>query len=46
LICYQDYLMNAYLWLLLGILFRLPQLAQEAIRIEAAEKLSSEHGQV
>src|SRR5580692_7936613 len=46
LICYQDYLMNAYLWLLLGILFRLPQLAQEAIHIEAAEKLSSEHGQV
>jgi len=46
LICYQDYLMNAYLWLLLGILFRLPQLAQEAIRIEASEKLSSEHGQV
>ena len=25
---YQDYLLNAYLWLLLGILFRLPSLAQ------------------
>jgi len=24
---YQDYVMNAYLWLLLGILFRLPTIA-------------------
>ena len=46
LICYQDYLMNAYLWLLLGILFRLPQLAQETLQIESAEKLASAHGQV
>jgi hypothetical protein len=27
---YQDYVMNAYLWLLLGILFRLPKLALSA----------------
>jgi hypothetical protein len=42
---YQDYVLNAYLWILLGILFRLPQLAQETIQLEAAEKLASEHGQ-
>ena len=27
---YQDFILNAYLWLLLGILFRLPRLAQAA----------------
>ncbi len=27
-IAYQDYVMNAYLWLMLGILFRLPELAK------------------
>jgi hypothetical protein len=27
---YQDFIMNAYLWLLLGILFRLPKLALDA----------------
>jgi hypothetical protein len=27
---YQDFILNAYLWLLLGILFRLPKLALEA----------------
>jgi len=27
---YQDFVLNAYLWLLLGILFRLPKLAQDA----------------
>ena len=27
---YQDFIMNAYLWLLLGILFRLPKLAVDA----------------
>jgi hypothetical protein len=27
---YQDFVMNAYLWVLLGILFRLPKLAQAA----------------
>jgi predicted exporter len=31
---YQNYIMNAYLWLLIGVLFRLPQLArnQQALR--------------
>jgi hypothetical protein len=27
---YQDFVLNAYLWLLLGILFRLPKLAEAA----------------
>jgi hypothetical protein len=27
---YQNYVMNAYLWLLIGVLFRLPQLAADA----------------
>jgi len=27
---YQDFVLNAYLWLLLGILFRLPSLALSA----------------
>jgi hypothetical protein len=27
---YQDFILNAYLWLLLGVLFRLPKLALEA----------------
>jgi hypothetical protein len=44
-ISYQDYLMNAYLWILLGILFRLPKLAQETVQIEAAVDLLSGHGQ-
>jgi hypothetical protein len=42
---YQDYVLNAYLWILLGILFRLPLLAQETIQIEAAANLASAHGQ-
>jgi hypothetical protein len=42
---YQDYLMNSYLWILLGILFRLPQLAQETIQIETAANLASANGQ-
>jgi hypothetical protein len=45
-ISYQDYLMNAYLWILLGILFRLPQLAEETIQSEAAEGFTSPQGQV
>ncbi len=27
---YEDYVLNAYLWLLLGILFRLPSIALSA----------------
>jgi hypothetical protein len=44
-ISYQDYLMNAYLWILLGILFRLPQLALETLQPEAAANLASADGQ-
>lgn len=33
---YQDFVMNAYLWLLLGILFRLPKLALDAQLATAA----------
>jgi hypothetical protein len=44
-ISYQDYLMNSYLWILLGILFRLPQMARETIQIEADANLAAEHGQ-
>ena len=33
-VAYQDFIMNAYLWTLLGILFRLPTLAQEEIRAQ------------
>ncbi len=34
---YQDFILNAYLWLLLGILFRL-QTMPEAVRLAEAEK--------
>jgi hypothetical protein len=44
-IAYQDYLLNSYFWILMGILFRLPQLAQETIQQEAAANLASAHGQ-
>jgi hypothetical protein len=43
---YQDYVMNAYLWILLGILFRLPDLAQKAADVDAPARLASEPGQV
>jgi len=35
---YQDYVMNAYLWLLLGILFRLPDIAQQAVELSATAR--------
>jgi hypothetical protein len=38
---YQDFVLNAYLWLLLGILFRLPKLAQAAQLTQAAQVTSS-----
>ena len=44
-ISYQDYLMNSYVWVLLGILFRLPQLAQETVQLEASANLASANGQ-
>ncbi|HET6930419.1 MAG TPA: hypothetical protein VFI45_08865 [Candidatus Acidoferrum sp.] len=42
---YQDYVMNAYLWILLGILFRLPDLAQKTMDMEATANLAAESGQ-
>ena len=43
---YQDYVMNAYLWLLLGILFRLPGIAQQALGSAVTANLAPEPGQV
>jgi len=37
---YQDFILNCYLWLLVGILFRLPSLAASA-RAEAASSAQS-----
>jgi len=39
---YQDYVMNAYLWFLLGILFRLPDLARKTVELDAAPMLAAE----
>jgi hypothetical protein len=39
-VAYQDYVMNAYLWILLGILFRLPDVARH--ETHAALKMLSE----
>lgn len=44
-VSYQDYLMNAYFWLLLGMLFRLPEICQKAQEAQAAAQLVSESGQ-
>ena len=38
---YQDFVLNAYLWLLLGILFRLPKLAEAAQLTHAAQVTTS-----
>jgi hypothetical protein len=43
---YQDYILNAYLWLFLGILFRLPDLAAETAQVESAAQAASLPGQV
>lgn len=41
---YQDYILNAYLWLLIGILFRLPALASEpAQAVKSRGALVDEH---
>ena len=45
LVAYQDYIMNAYLWMLLGILFRLPDLAKTSLQNQAMAQLASEPGQ-
>jgi hypothetical protein len=42
---YQDYVLNAYLWILLGILFRLPDLAQKTSRSPVVAGLAAESGQ-
>jgi hypothetical protein len=42
---YQDYVLNAYLWLFLGILFRLPELAAETAQTESAAQAASPPGQ-
>jgi len=38
---YEDFVLNAYLWLLLGILFRLPDIKLSA-EVEAAQLVASE----
>jgi hypothetical protein len=43
---YEDYLFNAYLWLLLGILFRLPSLVLSAPLAAAAPALQSRRGSI
>jgi O-antigen ligase len=43
-VSYQDYLMNAYLWILLGILYRLPDLAQKTALSESAAPVISDPG--
>jgi hypothetical protein len=37
---YQNYVMNAYLWLLIGVLFRLPHLARNPQAVPRAVHLS------
>jgi hypothetical protein len=44
-VAYQDYIMNAYLWILLGILFRLPELVQKTSQFPVVAGLASESGQ-
>ncbi len=36
-VAYQDYVMNSYLWLMLGVLFRLPDLARQTALSEVAQ---------
>lgn len=43
-ISYQDYFMNLYLWLLLGILFRLPNIYQGTLAREAVSSHSLQPG--
>lgn len=38
---YQNYVMNAYLWLLIGVLFRLPHLARDPQRVPRAAQAAS-----
>jgi hypothetical protein len=43
-VAYQDYVMNAYLWLMLGMLFRLPELAQETTSAKLAQTPAADLG--
>jgi len=45
-ISYQDYIMNVYLWILLGILFRLPEIAQKSAQSPVVAGAALESGQV
>jgi O-antigen ligase len=44
-VAYQDYVMNAYLWLMLGILFRLPDIARQTALAKMAEMSPTASGQ-
>ena len=41
IVAYQDFIMNAYLWTLLGILFRLPSLANEEMQAQVVAQQAS-----
>jgi hypothetical protein len=43
---YQNFILNAYLWILVGILFRLPYLAQLPPPVPAPKRARYEHGRV
>ena len=38
---YQDFVLNSYVWLLLGIVFRLPKLAQDSTTPNAVDLVTS-----
>jgi hypothetical protein len=44
-VAYQDYVMNAYLWLMLGVLFRLPGIARETALAKVVATTSAASGQ-
>lgn len=44
-IAYQDYVMNAYLWLMLGILFRLPEVAKQTALAHGEQTAAAGSGQ-
>jgi hypothetical protein len=44
-VAYQDFIMNAYLWILLGILFRLPTLLHDEVQAQLAAQQAVAPGQ-
>ena len=44
-VVYQDYVMNAYLWLMLGILFRLPEMARKSAMAQISQGEAVTSGQ-